>query len=265
MENLRYDTPWRRMSAAIFEPPRDGKVFGSFDIDMTGVLAYIERARAEGRRVTPTHVVVASFGRALGRDVPELNCYARWGRVIHRGEVTVATTVSIKGRDLSVVKVRQTDQKPLRQVAAELEERVSRTREGQEDGRGDSTLLARIPWPLRRWIFRLLRFVVYEMGVPLKFAGLSNEMFGSVMITNVGSLGLAYAFPALMPASNLSFVVSIGKIVERPVVIDGQIVIRPMMPFGATFDHRVVDGAHIARLAERLVHYLTYPDELDQL
>ena len=87
-------------------------------------------------------------------------------------------------------------------------------------------------------------------------------MFGSAMVSNIGSLGIDYGIPALMPASNLSFVMAIGKTKEKPVVRDGEICIANVLPIAATFDHRVVDGAHIAKLVKGLDYYFENPEEL---
>ena len=65
-----FDTPWRRMAAAIFAPPRDAKVFGSLEVDVTESLRFVEQKRASGVPVTMTHVVVAALGRALHTTLP---------------------------------------------------------------------------------------------------------------------------------------------------------------------------------------------------
>ena len=36
-----FDTPWRRMAAAIFAPPRDAKVLGSLEVDVTESLRFV--------------------------------------------------------------------------------------------------------------------------------------------------------------------------------------------------------------------------------
>ena len=44
-------------------------------------------------------------------------------------------------------------------------------------------------------------------------------------------------------------VIVLGKIEEKPVVRKGEIVIRTILPLTGTFDHRIVDGAQIGKLA----------------
>ncbi len=43
-----------------------------------------------------------------------------------------------------------------------------------------------------------------------------------------------------------------GRIIEKPVVDDGEIVVRPMMWLSLTFDHRIIDGAPAAQFLEAL-------------
>jgi len=63
---------------------------------------------------------------------------------------------------------------------------------------------------------------------------------GTFTITNGGVFGSLLSTPIL----NMPQVAILGmhKIQERPVVVDGQIVIRPMMYLALTYDHRIVDG-----------------------
>lgn len=261
----QFDTPWRRMAAAIFEPPRDAKVFGSLEIDVTESIRFVEQKRAEGVPITLTHMVVGALGRCLGDEVRDLNCYVQWGRVRPRKDVVVATAVSLEGKAVSFVKVQRAHQRAITEIARDLDSRVKRTRAGEEDqAAAKRTMLANVPWPFRRWLFQIMRFLVHELGLKLPIKGLSTDMFGSVMLTNVGSLGLSYAYTALMPASNLSFVVSIGKVERKPIVDENdQIIIRSMMPFGAVFDHRVCDGAQIGKLHQGLKRYLQNPELMD--
>ena len=80
---------------------------------------------------------------------------------------------------------------------------------------------------------------------------------GTFTITNVGSVGGLFTFPVI----NYPEVGILGThgIQARPVVRDGQIVIRQMMYLSISFDHRVVDGAIAARFVREVVDYLADP------
>lgn len=85
-----------------------------------------------------------------------------------------------------------------------------------------------------------------------------EQLTGStITITSLGPLGGVSATPVI----NRPEVAIIGpnKIVERPVVRDGQIVIRKMMNLSSSFDHRVIDGADAAEFIQRLRAVLEQP------
>jgi 2-oxoisovalerate dehydrogenase E2 component (dihydrolipoyl transacylase) len=85
-----------------------------------------------------------------------------------------------------------------------------------------------------------------------------EQLTGStITITSLGPLGGVSATPVI----NRPEVAIIGpnKIIERPVVRDGQIVIRKMMNLSSSFDHRVIDGAEAAEFIQRLRSVLEQP------
>jgi len=83
---------------------------------------------------------------------------------------------------------------------------------------------------------------------------------GTFTITNVGSVGGLFTFPVI----NHPEVAIMGthSIQERPVVRDGQIVIRNMIYLSLGFDHRVVDGALAARFLREIADLLANPEML---
>ena len=54
-------------------------------------------------------------------------------------------------------------------------------------------------------------------------------------------------------------IVGVNRMVERPVVIDGQIVVRKMMNLSSSFDHRVVDGMDAALFIQAVRGLLEQP------
>lgn len=85
-----------------------------------------------------------------------------------------------------------------------------------------------------------------------------DELTGStITLTSLGALGGVMATPVI----NRPEVAIIGpnKIMERPVVRDGRIVVRKMMNLSSSFDHRVVDGADAAEFIQRMRAVLEQP------
>ena len=88
-----------------------------------------------------------------------------------------------------------------------------------------------------------------------------DELSGSsITVTSLGALGGIVSTPVL----NLPEVAIVGvnKIVERPIVIKGQIVIRKMMNLSSSFDHRVVDGMDAAQFIQAVRALLEQPATL---
>ena len=80
---------------------------------------------------------------------------------------------------------------------------------------------------------------------------------GTFTITNFGSIGGQFAVPVInYPQAGI---LGIGRLVEKPVVKDGQVVPGTMLPLSLSVDHRIVDGGEVARFLNRIMEYLSDP------
>ena len=82
---------------------------------------------------------------------------------------------------------------------------------------------------------------------------------GTFTITNLGM----YDVEGFTPVINLpeAAILGVGKIIPKPVVRAGQVVIRQMLTLSLAFDHRLVDGAPATRFMQRLKQNIESPDE----
>ncbi len=81
---------------------------------------------------------------------------------------------------------------------------------------------------------------------------------GTFTITNAGGMGALASTPII--AKPQVAILGVHKIVEKPVVRDGEIVIRPILNFGLSFDHRVIDGGYAVQFLRRMIEFLEDPD-----
>lgn len=81
---------------------------------------------------------------------------------------------------------------------------------------------------------------------------------GTFTITNFGSISGTYGVPIINYPEVA--ILGLGKIEDRAVVREGNIVVRKILPLSLTFDHRVVDGAEGARFLTKVKEYLENPD-----
>jgi pyruvate dehydrogenase E2 component (dihydrolipoamide acetyltransferase) len=261
----QYNTPWRLMSTAIYSAPKDSKVYGTLEVDVTDAEKYIKEQRHEGNKITMTHLVTAALARSLAFNAPEVNCFVRRGKIIPRAYFDVAVSVNIRrGREMSAVIVKDAHLLTVSQIAKEIRAKAASSRTGiEEKSMKNKYLLSKIPWPFRNWIYNLVKWIVNDVGINLKSAGLSDDAFGSIMLSNIGTHGLSTGMPALFPAGKLPAVVVMGKTEIKPTVINGDVVARSILPLTGTFDHRIMDGGQIGKLARGVARRLAKPEELD--
>ncbi len=83
---------------------------------------------------------------------------------------------------------------------------------------------------------------------------------GTFTITNGGVFGSLVSTPILTVPQVA--ILGMHKIQERPVVVDGEIVVRPMMYLALSYDHRVIDGAEAVSFLVRIKELIEDPESL---
>ncbi len=88
-----------------------------------------------------------------------------------------------------------------------------------------------------------------------------DELTGStITLTSLGALGGIVSTPVINHPEVA--IVGVNRLVERPMVRNGAVVVRKMMNLSSSFDHRVVDGMHAAEFIQRIRGYLETPATL---
>ena len=80
---------------------------------------------------------------------------------------------------------------------------------------------------------------------------------GTFTITNGGVFGSLMSTPILNPPQ--VGILGLHKIAERPTVVDGQVVVRPMMYVALSYDHRLVDGREAVQFLVRIKDFVEDP------
>jgi len=80
---------------------------------------------------------------------------------------------------------------------------------------------------------------------------------GTFTISNLGMFGIGYFTPLINPPE--SAILGVGSIQDSPVVVNGEIVVRPIMKLGLTIDHRSLDGVPAAKFFSYLKQLLETP------
>ena len=110
--------------------------------------------------------------------------------------------------------------------------------------------------------FAELEKAIGELGTRAREGKLSLEDLqgGTFTITNGGTFGSMLSTPILNPPQ--VGILGMHNIVERPVVVNGEIVVRPIMFVALTYDHRIVDGSEAVRFLVAVKQMLEDPETL---
>ena len=255
---------FRKIALGTWRTAYDPSIYGTLALRMDRALAYIERFRARtGRRLTVSHLMAKASAMAL-QACPEANAILRWNRIYLRKRIGVFFQVlmSDEGKaDLSGATLYDLEQKSLLEIVDEFEKKVSLVRQRQdpalEKTRGT---FQHLPYLLLRPFLRVLSFLCYTLNLDLRRFGVASDPFGSLMITNIGSLGLDTAYAPLVPFSRVPLLFAIGETREEVLVENGHPTVGRVMKVNATMDHRVIDGFHAARIAEVLRQWMESPE-----
>jgi pyruvate dehydrogenase E2 component (dihydrolipoamide acetyltransferase) len=193
------------------------------EIDMTEMANLrknlLDRENVLGTRITYTDIFVFAIARIL-RDHPIVNSSIIDNTIKVWEDINIGVAVALE-EGLIVPVVKNADQKSLVEISKTAKALIEKAREGKST---------------------------------------SDEISGGTFtLTNLGALGGGWTFETAIINQPESAILRVGAITERAVVRDGQIVIRPIMTYSLTYDHRVIQGAVAAKFMSSLVNALENP------
>jgi len=193
-------------------------------VDMSQLIHLRESTEANLQRgeggITYNDIFVKFTGLAL-QEYPLLNSTLKDDQITTYEDINIGVAVAMgeEGDDLVVPVIRRVQEKSIREISRELRALIRKAREN-----GPS---------------------------------LDDLTGGTISITNIGAFGANPGTPIIQLPQ--SAVVGFGVIEKKPVVVEDQIVIRPIMLLAVTVDHRFITGALSARFRKRLKELLENP------
>lgn len=255
---------FRKVAIGTWRTAGDPSVYGFSDMEVEPALAYIEKLKAKsGQKVTLTHFTGKAMAETIRRH-PQINCMLRWGRLYPRKTVDVFFQVATDtaGEDLSGMTIRSADQKSIPEIAREMQEKVEQIRlKGDPAFKKMKKSMGMLPGFLTGFVITLVGYLMYTFNLWTPLLGSPRDPFGSVMITNIGSLGLEMAFAPLVPYSRVPALLALGSVRDAPVVRDDKVVVAQVSRMCMTFDHRIMDGVHAAHISKTMKAIFENPEK----
>lgn len=249
---------FRRIAIGTWRDAHDPSVYGTMTLRVDRALDYLDAFRARtGRRLTLTHLLVKAMATVLAEN-PDANAVLRFNRIWLRKDIGVFFQVAMEDQesgeiDLSGVTIHEAEKKSVLDILDETEARVAEVRAHKDKALEQTrSTFKKIPFLLLNRALDLISFLSYGLNLDLRALGIPKDPFGSVMITNIGSLGLQEAYVPLVPYSRVPLLLAVGAVERQPVVVGDRIEIARTLGLHATFDHRILDGSHAAKMARVL-------------
>jgi pyruvate/2-oxoglutarate dehydrogenase complex dihydrolipoamide acyltransferase (E2) component len=257
-------SPFRKIALGTWQTAYDPSVYGSVSLRMEQAERYLEQfRRAMGKRLTMSHLMAKAAAAAL-EAMPDANAILRLGRIYLRERIGVFFQVAMEDPrtgeiDLSGATIYDPETKTLLDICVELEAKAKGVRGGKDKKERARSIFRKAPEFAIGPLLGTIGFFNYTLNLDLEKVGVPNDPFGSIMITNIGSLGLEEAYAPLVPYSRVPIVLAMGAVLDAPVVEDGRVVPGRVMKICATFDHRILDGAHAAIMVRTLREWMEDP------
>lgn len=263
---LKSISPYQALTPFIMPTRNDALVSFSDTIDITETEKFIHEQRAGGMKgLGMLHVFVAGFIRAVSR-CPQLNRFICGQRIYSRDNVEVVMTVKREMKvesDETSIKLAFSPDSTLIDVYDRMKDAIEEVKEGTAN---DTDRLASwfmsLPRGFLRFVMWILRIFDYHGWIPGSLLA-ASPFHGSLILTDVGSLGIPPVAHHIYNFGNLSVFIAFGtkyrKFVtdakggtERHCFIDYRVVI----------DERICDGSAFALGASVMKQSIKKPGTL---
>jgi len=243
-EQLTRIHPYRRMLAFVMPRRNESVVYYDDYVMAEELLSFIERCR-EKFHVDVTHCLVAAARLGL-EAVPSMNRFVAGQRLYQRNHVAITFSMKRKKMDrrakLAAVKLRIPKEWSFEDLCREINARI-RVERSDVETYSDKELgvFFKLPRVLVRWAMTSVRWADYHNLVPASFIE-NDGFFTSVFIANLGSLGMDPGYHHLYEYGTCPLFMMVGRIRERPWVVDGKVEIRKVLHIRYSYDERIDDG-----------------------
>jgi hypothetical protein len=255
--------PYRRLMFFIMRTRNESMVYYDDAIDAEGILDYLATAK-EAHGVDMTHIIVAAMNITLAEN-PTMNRFIVGRRMYQRRHRELTFSMKRKAMDkgakLAVVKLQMKEDESFSALVERMNDSIRHQRSGvktHEDR--EYQLFDLFPRTVLRfftWFFHALDYVNL---LPYAFTK-DDGLYTSCVIANLGSLGMQPAYHHLYEWGTASLFVMVGRIEERAVVVDGEVVIKKILPTRYSYDERIDDGLSAAYGMQTLKRVLEHPAE----
>ncbi len=238
--------PYRRMLSFMMPGRNEAICFYDDYVEADALLDYIQRARKTfDTDVNITHCLVAAAYIAL-REVPQMNHFVVGKRLYMRKHQDVTFTMKRKKLDqkakLGAGKLRYQEGESFESLCRRINKKIGNERSGKKTYTDkELNVMTALPRPLLSGAMAAVRILDANNLLPGSFID-NDSFYTNMVIANLGSLGMGAAFHHLYEYGTCPLFLMVGKVEDRPVVVDGKVVPQKTMHLRWSYDERIDDG-----------------------
>lgn len=263
-QNITRDIPPFRKILNSLTPSRNAAIiYFTQTLDITKTEEWLADYQSRtGRKINFLHLFVTIGGRELHKN-PRLNRYVTGNRFYQRDGVTFSVSAKKKkenGGKIVLLKLPVAADDSLEAVQDRFLKMLGEGRAQEEIYQEkEMRLFSKLPGFVLRTALRCIRLLDRFHMLPGFFVD-PDPLFTSIVVANLGSVGLDAAYHHLYEYGNCPFFAVIGKTYENVIVKDGKTEIRKFVDIKYSFDERVEDGLACAFGLEGLRKHIENPE-----
>ncbi len=260
-------SPYMRITPYVMRDRGDASNYFRDTIEVSEIDKYLRQKRADGyKNLGMLHLFIAAYVRTVSQK-PQMNRYITGQRAYARRDIqvvmTVKKTMEESGGETSI-KVVFDPRDTVNDVYNKMNAAIEQVKGGDETATGDlAGILIKIPRLVLKTLVGFLCFLDYFNLMP-KLVLTASPFHGSLVITDIGSLGIPPIYHHLYNFGNIPLFISFGAR-RRAYEVDrtGKVLEKKYVDYTIVTDERICDGYNYAQGLKMLKFNVTHPEKLE--
>lgn len=266
---LRNVDPMHLFVPHLYPNRTDSECFVVEEIDLTNLLAYLEKKNADNPkyRYTLFHAIAAAIVKTVTLR-PYMNRFIQGKRLYQRDHISIAFVAKkYYGDDAheALITLRFDENTTIDSLHDRIMNEVIQVRRGKKEDNNTEKMgmLVKMPQFLLRWLVNFMRVLDFYGKVP-SFLIKEDPCYSSVFISNLGSIKLHANYHHLTNWGTNSLFLVIGEKHPAPKFDEnGNVSMRQVLDLSITIDERIADGYYYSKTFKLLKYLLQHPELLE--
>ena len=242
----------RNISILLSETEKKHIIHAILEVDVTDARKRIREQKKKGRDISFTTWVIKCIATVMG-EMKEFNALRHGKRkIVFFNDVDVAIPVEreINGeRTVMAYIIRGANKKSIDEMTKEIRDAQKEEVEGKEQVLGKKGFMERFAIASPDFVKKILLLIASRN------AFLRKKYMGTTAVSAVGMIGNFQGWILIM-GGHFTTQFGVGGIVEKPVLVNGNLEKKDYLRLIISVDHDIIDGAPLARFSSRLVELM---------